>query len=445
MKNKIFLVLLLLIPIVSAVEINLNGNFSQGETLIAKITGVFTQDILQENLVLYRAYHVRIPMEFNIYKVDKNNYYVYAQLGERESGQYSLVLKDIKYSQSGKNIQGDIWTNFTLSSEYVDFYVSPGFVSSKNNFFIEFVNMKETSLEIEKSIVGFNSKKANSSEGSFWDSLFSSSMENSSGEKIILLPGETKSVEFEISDFVNESFIQLKSNNTQYFIPVFVLTSVSDERAGVYFDSSDLDISLSTNSNTSRIIYIKNSGGYDLTNISLNLSGSLKNYANLSVNKIDEIKKDSSTTILINFSSGNSEIKLNGSVDIYAENFSDTLLISLNVIKNYVPPKNISTNTSMNKSSYTKNCSELGGKVCSSTQKCNSTLIDSRDGKCCIKKDCLDISKSNKNKIIGWVIIGLVALFLLWFYIKKYSKTKKQVNILEVSKMLSKMQKDMKK
>lgn len=443
MKKSIFvLALFFLVPLVSAIEVDMNDNFHQSETMIAKVSGIFMQEITTEDLYLYRDYHVRIPIDFGILKIDSNNYYIYAQL-DKSSGNYSLVLKDVQYQQAGKIVQGDYWKNFTISDGVADFQVNPGAINSKSDFSVDLINLKEVSLEVGKRIVNTTSSE-NVSEG-FWASLFGSSTESSSGEKIILLPGETKTVDFKISKFNKSGFVQLTSNNTEYFVPVTVNKSSETPSVELYFVSSDVNVSISTNSNTSRIIYLKNSGTSDAENISLVLSNSIKNYVNISVKKIEEIKANSTYVVYINFSSVNSSFVVNGSLDVkYSGEIQDSLLIYFNVIKGYVPPKNVSTNVSSNKSSYSKTCSELGGIICSSGQNCSVSLVDSTSGKCCVGK-CNNIEKSNSKKILGWVILGVIVLFLLWFYFRKYSKPKKPVDVLEVSKLLSKMQKNIKK
>src|SRR5271157_5060039 len=89
-----FLVLLLL-PIISALQINMNTNLSQGQTLIAQVTGNFLGPIQIQNVLLYNG-HVRVS--FIPYINDINNtYYIYGQLGQQIPGNYSLNLTGVSY------------------------------------------------------------------------------------------------------------------------------------------------------------------------------------------------------------------------------------------------------------------------------------------------------------------------------------------------------------
>ena len=58
MKNRsipVFLFfLLLIIPFISSAEIISNDNFSQGETFIAKLSGIFTEKITEDDLFMFR-------------------------------------------------------------------------------------------------------------------------------------------------------------------------------------------------------------------------------------------------------------------------------------------------------------------------------------------------------------------------------------------------------
>lgn len=86
MKRTIllFIFLLLILPIISAVEFDMKTELSRGETLMAKVSGNFVEPVLKENIFFYRG-HVRIPMEYGIAKIDEE-YYIYALLGTKEIG-----------------------------------------------------------------------------------------------------------------------------------------------------------------------------------------------------------------------------------------------------------------------------------------------------------------------------------------------------------------------
>jgi len=93
MKLKIFLILLLLLPLLSAVQIDINSEYAQAETLIAKISGNFQDALLKENIVFYRG-HVRVPMVTHLTKI-QNDYHIYTQLPERNDN-YSISIEGVR-------------------------------------------------------------------------------------------------------------------------------------------------------------------------------------------------------------------------------------------------------------------------------------------------------------------------------------------------------------
>ncbi len=62
MKKIFFIILLILIlPAISAIEFDMKAEFAQGETLMAKVSGNFIEPIINENIFLYRG-HIRVPL-----------------------------------------------------------------------------------------------------------------------------------------------------------------------------------------------------------------------------------------------------------------------------------------------------------------------------------------------------------------------------------------------
>ncbi len=76
-----------------------------------------------------------------------------------------------------------------------------------------------------------------------------------------------------------------------------------------------------------------------------------------------------------------------------------------------------------------KTCSQLNGSVCLSDQICqDGNVVNAKDSSCCISA-CVDKTQSNSGKIIGWVLIGVIVLFLLWFR-AKYKRTRRKRFVL---------------
>ena len=127
MKKFLFLIsILFLIPLISAVEINMKDTFSQSETLTVKILGNFYESISDKNIVFYKG-HVRTSIVPTVGKID-DKFYVYAQLLDKESNNYSLVIEGAKYFEGSQIIEEDIAKNFSISENKADFSIDKGFI-----------------------------------------------------------------------------------------------------------------------------------------------------------------------------------------------------------------------------------------------------------------------------------------------------------------------------
>lgn len=83
----------------------------------------------------------------------------------------------------------------------------------------------------------------------------------------------------------------------------------------------------------------------------------------------------------------------------------------------------------------TKTCSEENGTVCGTQEKCNGTIVQASDVACCLDT-CEEIKEDNIKKIVGWSMIVIIALVVIWFFRTKYKKAKKEVNLLKIAKIL---------
>jgi len=100
MRIRIFftILLLLLLPLISAVEFDMKSDFSQGETLQAKISGNFLKSITKEDIKFFRD-HVRTSINPSLEKID-DDFYIYAQLSGKNPNNYSIVIENAQYYES---------------------------------------------------------------------------------------------------------------------------------------------------------------------------------------------------------------------------------------------------------------------------------------------------------------------------------------------------------
>ena len=141
----------------------------------------------------------------------------------------------------------DIVKEFTITEGTALFSVNPGFVETFEDFSIEIQNLQESKITVEIT-TGFNNIVGNSTE---------------------LKSGEIKDIEFDLiedSPPTTETVI-FTSGNLTYEIPVFITinTTKEDKKNKEFrFEPSVLDVSMATDSNAKRIIYLANTGEADL-------------------------------------------------------------------------------------------------------------------------------------------------------------------------------------
>ena len=411
--KKIFTIffLILFISGIFAVEININEEYSQGETLIAKISGNFLTPLTRNNIFFYEE-HVRIPFEYGLTKID-SDYYLYVILVGKKEGNYSLSIENIKYMIGGNINDENIIKNFSITNQIADFSITPGFVSTSENFSLTFQNLKSQSLDININTENF--------ERNVFISTF-----NTKETSINLKSGEIKKINFIIEE--GETIFQemtISSENLTYEVPVYILgieKSSEMPKKSFDFQNSDLIISLPLNSIHKEKIYLYNKNNVDLEDISISLSDSLSSFAVISSENIEKIESNSNVSIELSLFS-EEEKKSEGYIYASSENESVSLFISVNFLKN----------TSNVVISSPKTCAELNGTIYDTeTQSC-SQPTNAKDGWCCLG-EVNQIQENNSGRIIAVILILIMVVGLIWFYFKKYKQSKKPVDLLKISK-----------
>lgn len=310
----------------------MKSNFSQGETLMARISGNFLEPVLKENIFFYRG-HVKIPLEYDVAKIDED-YYIYALLGGKSPDNYAVALEDVRYSEGTKIVEEDIIKNFTIINETADFSINPGFIITGENFSIEVQNLKDYQIAIN-----IDENKTETG-GGFFSFFFKDT--NSRNNSVILKSGEVKNIEFGLGNETSFRNIWLSTENLEYKIPVYAFVS-----------------------------QIQNKEGGEEQN---------------------ESAEDGE--------GGEEEANETGG-------------------------KKISEAT-------TKTCAEANGTICKSDEKCDKTSVQAKDATCCIGV-CGKIEKKITGKLIGWGLLVVLFIIILWF-VKKTSKAKKKVVLLDIAK-----------
>lgn len=401
MKKIFFIILLILIlPAISALEFDMETEFAQGETLMAKVSGNFIEPVLRENVFLYRG-HIRVPLELEVAEIN-DDFYIYAQLLRKAPDNYSIRIENVKYMRLWQVIEEDLVKNFTITEEIADFSIEPGFIITDEDFSIEVQNLQEHDIIIEIK-------------------------ENETS--VDLKEGETKEINFDIENITET--IELSTANLKYEIPVYIFSVEEEEKEKSFrFEPSILNISMATNSNKTRIIYLYNDGEVDLENITLSISDSLKPHISLSAEEIEELEANKSIKLTLTIFS-DEEKSLEGRITAEADSLYAYSAVFLNFIKDYQPLPG--EEEAPQDPAVLQTCSEMNGTICASDEVCDGETESARDGNCCLG-ECLEIEDDDGWKITGWLIVIAVLIFLYWFFKKKYRGARRKVNLLKIAK-----------
>ena len=368
-----FVFLFLALPLVSSLSIDMPTNISQGETVIASIQGNFLDSISKSNIEFYRDY-VQTTFDYDLARIG-DTYYIYFQTLNKAQNNYSISITGVRYYVGSQISNADITQNFTLNSEQADFYINKGSIITYGNFSIKLQNLNADTIT-----VNLDTSIDSGSTYGFFDFLFKNT-EFSPGESITLLSGEIRDLDI-VLDGVNETTIRtitLSSDNTEYYIPVYVILQTPTNVTNTTTTSNNTTTSTD---NTSTIV-----------NETTNESSGSSFWDLFKSNNTEESSTDVNETT-------NTTIIINGTV----------------------------TNTTL------KTCSQLGGEICTtSNETCDGTSVTAKDNYCCIGT-CVEKTKSNTGKIIGWSIIGLIIILLIMFKMKLNKTKRKNINLLKIPK-----------
>ncbi len=411
-KIIITLIILLLFPLISSVEFETNEEFDQGETLLAVISGNFLDQITRDNIFFYKE-HVRIPMIYEVGKIN-NDFYIYAMLTGKEQGNYSVVIKEVRYNRGVEIVDEDIVKNFTITENTADFSLNPGFIIASEDFFLEVQNLQEERITIQ----------------------IDTPEEFISESSLELRSGETKRINFELNEQawnLSSVFeeIELSSENTSYSVPVSVMSNASiteeEQELNFKFEPHIVEVSLATDSDSKRIVYILNTGD-TAEDIFISVSPLLEPFVIVSPQEINTLEKNSTERVEIFITSGTEELIVEGQIVASTENFTSSLILVLDFIKDFIPEE------PEDEEVIITTCAQIDGIICEDGERCTGKTNPTKDGICCFAPAvCEEIPKSQTGKIIGWAVVIVVILFLFWFF-KKYKKVKPKVDLIKIGK-----------
>jgi len=133
--------------------------------------------------------------------------------------------------------------------------------------------------------------------------------------------------------------------------------------------------------------------------------------------------------IELSFSSSTDEKLIEGRITAKDENYYAHLDITLDFIKDYIPlddEEEIIVEVS-------ETCEEKAGKICQEQEECSGETVYAKDDICCLGT-CSEQEQSSTGKIIGWAMVAVIFVFLVWFFKKKYRGAKKPINLLKIGR-----------
>jgi hypothetical protein len=413
----------LLLPLASAAQINLTKNsdsFDKGETLIAKVSANFVEQPTRDNVFFYRDGHTRIPFEYQVANIN-DDFYIYALLSNKLAGNYSLVLEDVIYMAGAQESTENLAKNFTITENTSDFSVTPGFVNTKNDFSVEVQNLQNEQITITiatpENLLAPSSINVKS--GEIKEIIFQNSAQNSAPEIVTLSSANT---EYSILVFAGLNATEGSSNSE-------TTNSTSSDEGSFRIEPNRVSVSMPLDSEFKRIIYILNTGEVDIENLTFFVPSSLGQY--VTIKSASSVDKNSTERIEITINSDDEERLVDGDITVRAGNLTSLIEISLDFISDYIPPAGEENST---EPLVLTTCAQLNGNICSSNKTCSGEVAKVSDGVCCPAPFvCEEKKKSSTGKIIGWTLVAIVVLFLLWF-LKKYKRVRPEVDLLKIGR-----------
>ncbi len=403
--------ILLVLPLASSASINLpSDTFSQQETVVALVSGSFLDTITTNNIYFYRGY-VRASFNYNVAKIG-NNYYIYFQAGTNPNN-YTMSIENVRYMNGSSISTEAIQKNFTINSNTAKFSFNPDSLVNNGNFSLAIQGFNDNPLTI--------SIQTNVNSGSIGSFDFYYGI-NKVGDSFTLNPYDSSTL-YVYSKNVNETSVItliLSSDSENYQIPVYI---IAQNQTQIYTNTTinETDNSTIINDTNNTLPYNTTNSTVPEDNCSFfdklfgtcnqNVDNSTIITENQTQNIINETNNTSSNNVTNDTTSGY-QTTTNGQ--------GGTALIKDGVV--------IEQDVSL------KSCAQLNGSVCAvGDEICSGTFVDAKDNKCCIGS-CVTKQRSS-NKFLGWIIIGIIILWMLWFFKSKFSRTKnKKVNLLDVAK-----------
>ena len=374
--------LLFLFPSAYALSLDLDSAYDQSETIVAEIQGVVLQPISHTQVTFTRG-HVETVVVYDVQRLG-DNYFIYF-IAPRAQQNYTLTLRDVDTMINGERQIVTLERSFTISNQSVPYNVRPGFINTAEDFELEFTSFSDQPLNLALG-VPFNSNTT-------------------------LQPGITT------RSFSIDAFPQALSvfSLGMYSLPIYSAAEVDN----TFPVSRIVDIS------PRRIEYyfirgrespfsftVRNTGTEVLENIVLIYNESRYTLVPKTIKKINV-----NESVAVNITLKQFNMNLDDKITIRAGN--ESIDVPLKISYNETLP--ISINRTSNASVQVYYCNDLGGKICTTNERCEGSTTPSLSGSCCIGS-CVVPEKSG----LAWIgyLLGAIVLIVLVIVGGKYMKSR---------------------
>lgn len=375
MKKAAFLFLFLVVvfPLISAIEINMPSDIPQGETIIASVSGNFIDPITKSDISFYRG-HLRTSFDYDIAKIG-DNYSIYIQTTNKVKNNYSINISGVNYRIGSQVSNKQVSKTFEIINETADFSVNPGFIITNGNFSIKIQNLQPVPITIK--VQGTDVEQS-----------------------INLSSGQIKNLYINLEDISETTIrtITLSTENTEYNIPCYVIIEGNPN----YPPEENITIE-------------ENKTGEENTTIEENIT-------------VNNETKESCSFFNKLFNTCQNETQENKTSNNQTSNNSSSN-VDYEVVEIGNKTVAIKNGEVLNESATSKTCAQIKGKVCASGEICQNSTIYAKDAKCCIS-ECVKEETNASTKIIGWAIVGILFIIILRFFIVRFRRMKKKKDTL---------------
>lgn len=413
MKKYLVLVFLIfLISNLNAFEIQIKDSFQKDSCLDFFISGNFVDSLSNENFLLYRE-NVRIPSLFQVLKVDYD-YYITTSLLDKSPGNYSILIKDVKYYRGNQVLDDDVRVDFKITNISSQFHLNPCLIITDNDFIVKVQNLAPSRISLSLSLN--NTFENQMGTQGFFSSLFSEpeSSKIKTNDKYELRSGEMISIKFNVAGKYNVDSLQkitFSTSLSSYSLPVFIY--VNDSSPSKAYLSSNLlkfepinHLTFISGQEDIFPIYLLNEKQNVARNINLSVSKSLEEFISFDLDSINKLDPSSSIKLDLKISSKEG---LSKNVSGYINAFNESgILAQLQVNINFIPSQ----------------IDEHGNKIIIN----NSVSIP-------------DDLTTRKNEgispwsVMGWILLIGIIGFGLWYYFFKIKKTASpKKDLLEIAR-----------